>query len=221
MTTTMEHFKAVGMVAQNYVPPDFITNPAIQATEQQWKDLFADNPCWSDYHLRDTYISNVGFSILTEELVDCMAFQLDGFAVLDVGCGSGYITQALLKRGIFVKGVDNRVTQYLSHKEGFKPCCEAVEAKNALDINLSNYKAVIMSWPDYDEGFAADIARSMYKGQLLYYCGEWRGGCTANDEFFEILAKDFLNCSSMSTQLNRHHLRFNGIHDEWYVCERQ
>jgi hypothetical protein len=47
-------------------------------------------------------------------------------------------------------------------------------------------RALFLCWPSYAEPWAAQ-SLACYTGDLLVYCGEGEGGCTADDEFFHVL----------------------------------
>ncbi|WP_415258477.1 thermonuclease family protein [Thauera phenylacetica] len=51
----------------------------------------------------------------------------------------------------------------------------------------------------------------------LAYGDEGRGGCTADDDFFDLLATDFELDEATSIAVNAGHWRFFGMHDRWWV----
>jgi len=69
----------------------------------------------------------------------------------------------------------------------------------------------------------------MSPGQTLIYQGEGRGGCTADDAFFQHLESVheetgeslWIPLQSLSQRLNECHFRFSGMHDRWQVWEKQ
>jgi SAM-dependent methyltransferase len=187
----------------------------------EWHKMFAENKCYADYHLRDTYTANVGFSILTFELANELGRQLYGKLVLDLGCGTGYITEALTRRKVYASGLDSRQSTYVQYDKlkAFDFCTEYALNKDIKEIDLEDVNCVILSWPDYDNNMAFEVASKMKQGQLLYYCGESYGGCTANDLFFEYLGLHFKVREDLTEALQPHHLRFRGIHDYWTVYE--
>ena len=77
-----------------------------------------------------------------------------------------------------------------------------------------------MVWPCLGSDFAHDVLLNMTPGQQLYYRGESRGGCTANDLFFDALETHAKYLEEPSDLLNRCSVRDYCIHDYWSVYER-
>ena len=76
---------------------------------------------------------------------------------------------------------------------------------------------VILSWPDYDTSFASQILEKMKPGQTLIYIGEGYGGCTGDDNFFNLLEEKTSLNNEITEKLQEHSLSWSGVHDTWYV----
>lgn len=57
---------------------------------------------------------------------------------------------------------------------------------NFQELDTTLYEAMLLCWPPYDSPMAFD-ALSAFRGQYLFYIGEGAGGCTADDDFFDLL----------------------------------
>jgi hypothetical protein len=68
-------------------------------------------------------------------------------------------------------------------------------------------RALFLCWPSYAESWAAQ-SLACYEGDLLIYCGEGEGGCTADDEFFHLLEAEWEEVGDSGR-----HVSFWGIHD--------
>jgi len=54
----------------------------------------------------------------------------------------------------------------------------------------------------------------------LIFEGETEGGCTASDEFFNVLSADFEFLNVESNALNQHHRTFPGLQDQWQILRK-
>jgi hypothetical protein len=172
----------------------------------------------SDYQLRDDWIKDACFPILTKETIDVLAKLLKGRRVVDAGCGRAYLAYQLHKRDIDIIAVDNYSTKY---NTGFLnasfPYMRVIE-EPAIGWIRPEFGAIIMSWPDMKSNFAEVIVEKMISGQLLVYQGESESGCTATEEFFNLVnSEKFKYMKDFSKRLNKWHLQFSGIHDYWSV----
>lgn len=67
-------------------------------------------------------------------------------------------------------------------------------------------RSLLLCWPSYDESWGTEALRA-YKGTQLFYAGEGPGGCTADDEFFDLLAAGWDEVGDCP-----HHVTYSGIH---------
>jgi hypothetical protein len=67
-----------------------------------------------------------------------------------------------------------------------------------FNVNLGNEQSVkqfpnhslLLIWPDYNKPMASNCLQN-FVGELVIYIGEPKGGCNADDAFFNILERDF------------------------------
>jgi hypothetical protein len=145
------------------------------------------------------------WSIISPGDIGWMSKVLDGRGVVEVGAGTGYRAWQLEQAGIDVAAYDpfppseeNRYCKggpYTTVLSG-----DASAAKHHPD------RALLMVWPPYG-GHSARHALSVYTGDLLIYAGEGFGGCTADDDFYELLAAEWTEVSSSPC-----HVTWWGIH---------
>ncbi|QVD49251.1 hypothetical protein LUCX_181 [Xanthomonas phage vB_XciM_LucasX] len=185
----------------------------------QWQDLFSKIDLLSHYRLRKQHIAQVGFPIVTLEVLRALTVFLRGRKVLDVGAGTGYLARLLSDRHINIRAVDNFTGVY----EGAnweQHLYFDVEKVNALTLpELSDPQTVIiMSWPPYEDPFAYQVAQAMSAGQFLIYQGVWRG-CTGDEDFHTLLETQFHRLESPALQEG--HINFQGIFDTWTIfCKK-
>jgi SAM-dependent methyltransferase len=162
--------------------------------------------------VRDAYIQDYGFAILTRETADELISLTRGRKVLDAGSGSGYIAKVLHDAGVDVTAVDSGTGSY-----GFKTCWKRDIEADAATLLPGDYDVVLLSWPCYGATFAHEVISAMRTAQTLVFQGEGIGGCTANDAFFDDLRKDWFRQDEWSDALNQGHVQFHGLHDRWSV----
>lgn len=73
---------------------------------------------------------------------------------------------------------------------------------------------LLTSWPEYDAPWAYEAASQLQEGQLLCYIGEGAGGCTADDQFHDLLERDFVLADTFDVE------PWQGLHDWCYVYHR-
>lgn len=174
-------------------------------------------------YFRDWYINKCGFAVLTQEFVQACAEKFKDRHILEVMAGSGYFSYGLKKFGAKnVIATDTnewamdakrmRSNKFKNWSTPYMPIeqLDAVEAiKKYPDTDL-----VIMSWPPYTEHSGYEVAKACEeRGLELLYIGEDQGGCTADDDFFDLVYQ------YETTLLFRDYFRqFQGIHDTpWLI----
>ena len=170
---------------------------------------------------RKRFLAEIGFCLLTAEVIDALATLLAGKEVLEAGSGSGWLAARLGERGINILAADwtDYRTADRSSKRGY-PIREVFRLDyhgNAVDLLPGDYDTVLLVWPNYETQFAGNVACAMRSGQTLIYEGESEGGCTADQEFFQYLRNSFNPSLSETVELDKNHRRFPGVDDKWWV----
>jgi hypothetical protein len=172
------------------------------------KSLLLGGRCNLGFYMeREEFIGRLGFSLVTQEIVDYIV----GYRrpVLSIGCGSGFVEHVLTQSGCMVVATDNYARQYSREWEPGFISIENISAQDAV-CKYHGYD-VFVSWPCYAEQWAYEAAKNMKVGNYLYYIGEGYGGCTADDDFHDLLYTDFVlqeNTPSLP--------QFSGLHDEFF-----
>jgi hypothetical protein len=130
---------------------------------------------------------------------------LGGRGVVEPGAGSGYWAWQMEQAGIDVAAYEPNEQGPGNHF--------ARRTWTALlrdDHSVSRHhpdRALFLCWPSYAEPWAAQ-SLACYTGDLLIYCGEGEGGCTADDGFFELRDAEWEEITDCPA-----HVSFWGIHD--------
>jgi hypothetical protein len=170
---------------------------------------------------RKRFLAEIGFCLITADVIDALAALLNGKTVLEAGSGSGWLSARLGERGINIWAADwtDYRTVDRSSGRGY-PIREVFRLDyhgNAVSLLPGDYDTVLLVWPNYGTQFAENVACTMRSGQTLIYEGESEGGCTAERGFFQYLHNSFIPIESEIAELDKNHRTFPGVHDMWWI----
>lgn len=169
------------------------------------------------YVFRSFYNLAIGWPILTREIAEVLVKFLGTKRVVDVGAGTAWLSKYFFNRGIDITPYDvyeDDKYQYQANKLAFMDINKA-----RVNGDYPEADVIILSWPCYSSSFAETVLRSMRKGQYVIYQGEGPYGCTANDDFHNLLG-DENEFKEIDLPIAGLHVRFDGIHDDWYVYQK-
>lgn len=161
----------------------------------------------SDFHLREQHVRQYGFISVSPELANALKSYCCG-SIVEVMAGTGHLSAALRAAGVALRSTDD----FSWHNARNWATYTEVEKLDAVQA-ASNVDTVIMVWP-YMDSTAYRVAQAMKSGAALLYCGESEGGCTANEEFFELMLT-WSGDDQFDRLINAHHHRWAGLHDHW------
>lgn len=102
--------------------------------------------------------------------------------IVEIGAGKGYWASLVRQAGgdIVAYDIRVRVDSYTGIEEGGPEYAGA-----------HHDRTLLLCWPPYDTDMAYDALYSYLEagGRRVVYVGEGRGGCTANDGFYDLLAQ--------------------------------
>lgn len=157
-----------------------------------------------NYKFRSEYVKH-SFTILTEEMILGIKRFLDTNNITKIAelmAGSGWISHWLTKYDVEVLHCSDNHSW--SDRLVYHDNVEKRDAIDYIKTDGQEIELIIVSWA-YMDPTLADVWKGMKEGQYLIYIGEGRGGCTANDEFF-----DLVECKDICELDNS---RFQSIHD--------
>ena len=169
---------------------------------------------FDSYRLRSDVVKKIGFLLVTKEWVEDLSNAIGDKKCLEIMAGSGALSKTLKDKGTNVIATDNfswRKNENGSSTESWTTdsgnhYCD-IEQLDAVEA-IKKYKDVdyiLMSWAPYEDPIATEVLKAMREynpNAVLIYFGEGWGGCTANDEFFELVEEveingfDFVNVPS-------------------------
>lgn len=161
--------------------------------------------------VRDKVIKRQGFALLTNEWVDDFAKWINGRRCLEVMSGTGALAKCLKDRGVDIIATDNfswNEGNNISEFKNFWTGIENIDDVSAIDKYGKDVDIIIMSWPEM-ESVAYQVLLNMRltnPNAVLVYIGEGYGGCTADDDFFDI-------AEYVDDEITDRYPQWYGIHD--------
>jgi hypothetical protein len=154
---------------------------------------------------RSSLCARYAWSIPTPGDMTWLVRILEGRGVVEIGAGSGYWAWQMAQSGIDVVAYDPHPpgpdNEFATHRLYFP--VQIGDERMAADHPDC---ALLLCWPSYGAGFAASALKA-FRGDMLVFIGEGHGGCTADDEFFELLDAGWDEAS-----VSPRHVSFWGIH---------
>lgn len=130
------------------------------------------------------------YSVISPGDVAWIKSLVAGREVVELGAGRGYWAWQLRQTGLTVHAYDpgtpGEDNDYFKTPGQFT----RVLCRDHLAVDDHPDAALLMVWPGYGADWAWDALRR-YRGDLVIYAGEEQYGCTADDDFYELLTKDW------------------------------
>lgn len=133
-------------------------------------------------------IEEFGFPIVTDALVDSLAIIGREMPILDAGCGTGYLAWELKQRGVTVLPVDPEPFTFINATPK-RQWLEPVRLPAQQVAVQHPDHALLLSWPSLKRPWPLETLQAYTQagGQCLILIGEGRGGCCADDTFYDWL----------------------------------
>ena len=134
------------------------------------------------------------YAIVTRDWVRELVEWLDGRKVLEVMSGRGWIAKTIREEGGDIIATDNMSSYQNWRDKGLSELCdiENLSAVDAIKKYGKDVDFVLMAWPPYNKPQATDVAKEIQKVNpdiKIIYIGESQGGCTADEEFFDLVTE--------------------------------
>lgn len=162
-----------------------------------------------EWNIRSKYVQH-SFPLLSDELLATIKAKivddLKLTKVIELSCGPGWLTVWLRKYGVNVlKCVDNFSWKSFVNEKTYLDIVEMQDSVFTVKANPDT-DLFVLSWP-YMDPLAANVWKAMQPNQYLLYIGEDQSGCTADDDFFDLIEGcEVETCFPL--------MQFDGLHDE-------
>lgn len=148
-------------------------------------------------------LTPISFPLLNRDfIIDLKDFIINNKIdyIYDIGCGNGFLSFALSKylTNQKIYSIDKYKEKYTNKKLRFVDVINE-NAISFLENDNNNKRLFLLSWASYKTDFAYNVLKKLKKDDILIYIGELMGGCNADDDFFNLLEKNF----KISYKLNK------------------
>ena len=172
---------------------------------------------WTD---RDETIKCMGFSLISLDWIKPLSQWINNRKCLEVMAGSGCLSYALRQEKVNIISTDDYSwkTNNWRDNERMWMDVENLDAIESVKKYGRNVDIIIMSWP-YMDNTGTQVLKAMREVNsncVMIYIGEGSGGCTADDEFFNIMSEveDEFFYNSV-----KEYKQWYGIHDRPYLIK--
>lgn len=169
------------------------------------KSLFG--PPKSIFSARDYLVRLYSWAVPSSEAIRVISDYCPR-GLLEIGAGTGYWSFLVKELGVDVLAYDEQPDNNTWINNSFMEVKEGDEEVAALYPD----RTLFLCWPPYNSPFARN-ALSKYEGNTLIYIGEGKGGCCADDEFFQELER-WQEVETLDIP------QYSGLHDELRVYRR-
>ena len=144
----------------------------------------------SEEFKREYFAAEYGWSVPDKKAIKEIQEFIGGDSVLEIGAGYGMWAKLMQDAGISITPTDS-----FSNRGAFVPLDKSftnIEDANANKAigKYRNHNVLMIVWPPYCDPFAANSLKK-FTGNKLIFIGEGYKGCTADDEFFDILTNEW------------------------------
>ena len=119
--------------------------------------------------------------------------RICGDKIVEMGAGTGYWAKYLSQFDINIIAFDKKETRVEYCDDVYYS--DIFEGTEEVLGEYSKY-ALMLVWPPYNEPFDYNCLKA-YQGNYLIYVGEGYGGCTGDDDFFNLIEEEWeiVHCS--------------------------
>jgi hypothetical protein len=171
----------------------------------------------AEFYKREYFVKNYGWSIPSQEAIEEIKSFVGNETVLEVGAGYGMWAKLMREAGIKIVATDlpfgNESDIYRPRKVRFTEI-EEIDSEVAVQKYMYQPYTLMMSWPPYAESMAAKTLKG-FKGNKLIFIGEGEGGCTGDDQLFNILRNEWTLVKEIDIP------QWYGIHDYISLWQRK
>ena len=182
--------------------------------DQFWKGTAKGPFGFSRYQDREEGIRRWGFAIPNAEAITAIAAI---GPVIEMGAGTGYWASLLVEAGAEVQAFDQHVPGTESENTyRFKNSPLHTNVLQGTEEALADSLArtLLLVWPCYDDPFANNCLKQ-FTGEYVAFVGESKGGCVADDDFFESLADRWEEMQRIAIP------HWDGLHDALWIYRRK
>ncbi|MDH3392501.1 MAG: hypothetical protein OEL66_00725 [Desulfobulbaceae bacterium] len=161
--------------------------------------------------IRETYVGQ-SFVLLTDEFMRSLQTICAEFTtIVELNAGIGWLGHWLNQYGVKIQAaIDNKSWPEFSADRYLN----IVQKMDSLAYvqQRPEVELFILAWPPEDD-LAARIWQALRPGQHLLYIGEEKEGCTANNDFFDLIREHEVE-NKATREMKQSFLSFDDFHDQ-------
>jgi hypothetical protein len=139
------------------------------------------------YQARKCCIEKYGFAIPTPRVIEKIASY---GRIIEVGAGTGYWAKLISEAGGDIIALDKAPVETGENRYKFRQSWFPVQKGGPHDLRCHADRVLFLCWPSYSTPFGAECLRE-YQGDTFLYVGEGPGGCCGDEDFWELLDKEW------------------------------
>ncbi len=167
--------------------------------------------------VRESYVGE-SFVLLTDEFVRSLQLLCADFtSIVELGAGVGWLGHWLCKYGIsMLTSIDNKT--WPDFPQGrYLDIVQQMDSLEYLQLH-PEVDLFILAWPEEND-LASRIWQALHPGQYLLYIGEDKGGCTADNIFFELIHGHEVEHHG-TRKMRESFLSFDDFHDQPHLYQK-
>lgn len=141
---------------------------------------------WGRYSARQELVRKYAWAIPNDEAIN---YIVSLSPIIEVGAGAGYWASLVRQAGGSIVALDKDPYKNDWVEGNWTQVDKLSSYYQLRKKNYSNH-TLFLCWPPYADSMAFDCLKK-YKGSRLIYVGESQGGCTADNNFFNLLDKEW------------------------------
>lgn len=168
--------------------------------------------------IRESYVGQ-SFVLLTDEFIRSLQHLCPDFtSIVELGAGVGWLGHWLCKYGIRMQtSIDNKTWPDFP-QDRYLDIVQHMDSLEYLRLH-PEVELFILAWPQEDD-LASRIWQALRPGQYLLYIGEDKGGCTANNIFFELVHGHEVE-NNATKKMRESFLSFDDFHDQPHLLQKR
>lgn len=155
-----------------------------------------DNHPMLSFTGRGQYVCEFAWGIVDNDVVSFIAKHIQGIA-LEIGAGKGWLAynmRARMGNDAWI-ATDGMCSHNINVNTKKWTSVIHMDAADSVE-NFPEANCLVIMWPAYQASYAAEALQKFLerinKDSRIIFWGEDKGGCTANDDFFELLDGNFV-----------------------------
>jgi hypothetical protein len=163
------------------------------------------------FEARDRFTKLYSWAVPNQKAIEALVKHSP---VVEIGAGTGYWAALVKAAGGDIVAFDKHPPRLNSEENHYHPHTKLFyRVREGTEEIAAEYpdRALFLCWPPYDTSMAWG-ALHCYTGKTVIFVGEGSGGCTGNDEFFEILHRDFDQTDEITIPCIPYHCDYMGVY---------